>query len=121
MRAQKSPALPNDVAEAGYGGRWMLSGQPACTPRVGASGRSVPSWAFIGTVSKNLKRAGVTVRHGAPSHPATTQRIVELRDQGLTWAEVAVQVGMTVSRSRTAGQWAWCIVSRPIPGLEPAR
>jgi hypothetical protein len=55
-----------------------------------------------GTVSPQLQRAGVTMRRGGPSaHPASTQLIVELRDQGLTWNEVAEQVGMTVS-----GAWS---------------
>jgi transcriptional regulator with XRE-family HTH domain len=39
------------------------------------------------TVSERLHQAGVT-RRGAPPHPATTQQILELRDQGLTWTEV---------------------------------
>jgi hypothetical protein len=51
-----------------------------------------------GTVGQQLQRAGVTMRRSGPSaHPASTQLIVELRDQGLTWNEVAEQVGMTVS------------------------
>jgi DNA-binding NarL/FixJ family response regulator len=40
------------------------------------------------TVSDQLRRAEVTVRRGAPAHPASTQQIVELHDQGLTWSEV---------------------------------
>jgi predicted DNA-binding transcriptional regulator AlpA len=32
-----------------------------------------------------------------PAHSASTDQIVELRDQGLTWTEVAKQVDMTVS------------------------
>jgi hypothetical protein len=36
-----------------------------------------------------------------PARPASTQQILELRDQGLTWAEVAKQVDMTVS-----GAWS---------------
>jgi hypothetical protein len=40
-------------------------------------------------------------RGGPPTHPASSQRIVELRDQGLTWSEVAEQVGLTVS-----GAWS---------------
>ena len=59
------------------------------------------------TVSQQLQRAGITVRRGGPpSHPTSSQRIGELRDQGLTWTEVAEQVYMTVSgawsRYRTA-------------------
>jgi hypothetical protein len=41
------------------------------------------------TVSHQLRSAGFTMRRGAPAHPASTQHIVELRDQGLTWNEVA--------------------------------
>jgi predicted DNA-binding transcriptional regulator AlpA len=54
------------------------------------------------TVSQHLQRAGVTLRRGGPrAHRASTQQILELRDQGLTWNEVAEQVGMTVS-----GAWS---------------
>jgi DNA-directed RNA polymerase specialized sigma24 family protein len=54
------------------------------------------------TVSDQLRRAGVTMRSaGPPAHPASTQQIVELRDQGLTWSEVAEKVDMTVS-----GAWS---------------
>jgi hypothetical protein len=53
------------------------------------------------TVSDQLRRAGVTMRRGAPGHPASTEQILELRDQGLTWSEVAKQVDMTVS-----GAWS---------------
>jgi transcriptional regulator with XRE-family HTH domain len=54
------------------------------------------------TVSHQLRRAGVTMRSGGPpAHPASTERILELRDQGLTWNEVAEQVGMTRS-----GAWS---------------
>ena len=42
------------------------------------------------------------MRRGGPSsHPASTQQILDLRDQGLTWSEVAKQVDMTVS-----GAWS---------------
>ena len=41
------------------------------------------------TVSEQLQRAGVAMRRGAPAQPASTQQIVELRDQGLTWRDVA--------------------------------
>jgi predicted transcriptional regulator len=42
------------------------------------------------TVSEQLHRAGVTMRRGGPpAHPASTQQILELRDQGLTWPEIA--------------------------------
>jgi hypothetical protein len=53
------------------------------------------------TVSDQLRRAGVTMRRGAPPHPASTEQIVELRDRGLSWSEVAKQVDMTVS-----GAWS---------------
>jgi hypothetical protein len=50
------------------------------------------------TVSQHLESAGVTMRRGGPpDHPASTQQILELRDQGPTWNEVARQVDMTVS------------------------
>jgi Helix-turn-helix domain len=47
------------------------------------------------TVSHQLRRDGVTMRRGAPAHSASTQQILELRDQGLTWSQVAKQVDMT--------------------------
>jgi hypothetical protein len=52
-------------------------------------------------VSEQLRGVGVTMRRGARAHPASTQQIVELRDQGLTWPEIAEQVDMTVS-----GAWS---------------
>jgi hypothetical protein len=49
-------------------------------------------------VSHQLRRAGVTMRPGgSPAHPVSTHKILELRDQGLTWNQIAQQVGMTVS------------------------
>jgi hypothetical protein len=52
--------------------------------------------------SEQLRCDGVTLRRSGPSaHPAATDQIVELRDQGLNWAEVAEQVGMTRS-----GAWS---------------
>jgi hypothetical protein len=60
-------------------------------------------------VSQQLRRAGVTMRRSGPSaHPASTQKILELRDQGLTWNEVAKQVDMTVS-----GAWSRYRRARP--------
>jgi hypothetical protein len=54
------------------------------------------------TVSQQLRRAGVTMRRGGPpAHPASTEQMRELRDQRLTWNEVAEQIDMTVS-----GAWA---------------
>ena len=41
------------------------------------------------TLSDQLRRAGVAMRHGARALPASTQQILELRDQGLTWNEIA--------------------------------
>jgi Sigma-70, region 4 len=61
------------------------------------------------TVSQQLQRAGVTMRSGGPSaHPASTQQILELRDQGLTWNEIAERVDMTVS-----GAWSRYRRARP--------
>ena len=41
-------------------------------------------------VHDHLRRAGVTMRPvGAPTHLTSTQEIQDLRDQGLTWTEVA--------------------------------
>ena len=70
----------------------------------------MPSWAFTATtVSDQLRRAGVTMRRGGPpAHPASTQQILELRDQGLTWPEIAEQVDMTVS-----GAWSRYRRARP--------
>jgi hypothetical protein len=48
------------------------------------------------------------MRRGARPHPASTQQILELRDQGLTWNEVARQVDMTVS-----GAWSRYRRARP--------
>ena len=51
------------------------------------------------------------MRRGAPAHPASTQQIVELRDQGLSWTEVAEQIDMTVS-----GAWSrYYKAQRPKP------
>jgi hypothetical protein len=61
------------------------------------------------TVSQQLQSAGVTMRSaGPPAHPASTQEITELRDQGLTWTDVAQQVDMTAS-----GAWSRCRRARP--------
>jgi hypothetical protein len=63
----------------------------------------------VTTVSHQLRRAGVTMRRGgASAHPASTQQILELRDQGQTWNEVAKQVDMTVS-----GAWSRYRRARP--------
>jgi hypothetical protein len=63
----------------------------------------------LSTVSDQLRRAGVSMRRGGPSaHPASTDQIVELRNQGLTWNEVAEEVDMTVS-----GVWSRYRRARP--------
>jgi hypothetical protein len=63
----------------------------------------------LSTVSEQLQSAGITVRPGGPpAYPASTQQILELRDQGLTWNEVADQVDMTVS-----GAWSRYRRARP--------
>jgi DNA-directed RNA polymerase specialized sigma24 family protein len=65
------------------------------------------------TVSHQLRRAGVTMRRGgASAHPASTQQILELRDDGLTWPEIAEQVDMTVSG-------AWSRYQRALPPKSP--
>jgi hypothetical protein len=58
------------------------------------------------TVGQQLQVSGITLRRGARTHPASTQQILELRDKGLTWNEVAEQVDMTVSD-------AWSRRARP--------
>jgi Homeodomain-like domain len=61
------------------------------------------------TVSEQLRRVGVTMRRGGPAaHPASTEQILDLRDLGLTWPEIAEQVGMTVS-----GAWSRYQRARP--------
>ena len=53
------------------------------------------------TVSEQLQRAGISLcSSGPPAHPASTEQILELRDQGLTWSEVAEQVD---TRSQAPG------------------
>jgi hypothetical protein len=60
-------------------------------------------------VHDHLRRAGVTMRPvGARTHPASTKEILDLRDHGLTWAEVAKRVDMTVS-----GAWSRYRKARP--------
>jgi DNA-directed RNA polymerase specialized sigma24 family protein len=61
------------------------------------------------TVSDQLRRAGVTMRPPGPhAYLASTDQIVELRDQGLTWNEIAEHVDMTVS-----GVWSRYRRARP--------
>jgi Homeodomain-like domain-containing protein len=61
------------------------------------------------TVSERLQEAGVTMRSsGPPAHPTSTEQILQLRDRGLAWTEVAQQVDMTVS-----GVWSRYRKARP--------
>jgi hypothetical protein len=61
------------------------------------------------TVSERLQSAGLAMPSGGPSaRPASTQQILELRDQGMTWNEVAGEVDMTVS-----GAWSRYKRARP--------
>jgi hypothetical protein len=111
-------AFKADPAEARYGGAVDIE-------RAGdlyAQGRTLRQ---IGdepgvsstTVSDQLRRAGVIMRRGAPAHSASTDQILELRDQGLTWNETAGQVD-TVSldpsvKYRQAASVASSPVGRP--------
>jgi hypothetical protein len=66
------------------------------------------------TVSDQLRRAqGHHASRRCSAHPASTQQILELRDRGLTWNEVAEQVDMTVP-----GAWSRYRRARP---LKPPR
>jgi len=47
-------------------------------------------------------------RSDRPAHPTSTQQILELREQGRTWSEIAEQVDMTVS-----GAWSRYRRARP--------
>jgi Putative ATPase subunit of terminase (gpP-like) len=61
------------------------------------------------TVGDQLQSASITLRSGGPpAHAASTDQIVELREQGRTWTEVARQVDMTVS-----GAWSRYRRARP--------
>jgi hypothetical protein len=60
-------------------------------------------------VAVRLHRAGVTMRRcGAPRCAVDTQRILDLRDQGLTMTAVATEVGMSIP-----GVWARYYRARP--------
>jgi hypothetical protein len=60
-------------------------------------------------VAVRLHRAGVTLRRGgAPRYEVDTQRILDLRDQGLTMTAIAAEVGMSVP-----GVWARYYRARP--------
>jgi predicted DNA-binding transcriptional regulator AlpA len=67
----------------------------------------------VATVREQLQSAGITRRGGPPAHPASTKQILELRDRGLTWNEIAEKVDMTIS-----GAWSRYQRSRP---PKPAR
>jgi predicted transcriptional regulator len=68
-------------------------------------------------VSQQLQSAGVAMRSAGPAaHPASTQQIVILRDQGMTWDEIAEQVGMTAS-----GVWSRYRKARPPKPLRLGR
>jgi transcriptional regulator with XRE-family HTH domain len=68
----------------------------------------------VATVREQLHSVGVSMRRtGPPAHAASTRQILDLRDKGLTWDEIAEQVGMTVS-----GTWSRYQRSRP---PKPAR
>lgn len=50
------------------------------------------------TVSQQLQSAGITMRSSGPAtSAASTEQILELRDQGLTWSELAEDVDLTLS------------------------
>jgi hypothetical protein len=77
--------------------RWTSSVRRTCMPRAGPCARSVPSWA------SRRPRSAITYAvpgsrcvAAGPTYPASTQQILELRDRGLTWSQVAKQAGMTV-------------------------
>jgi hypothetical protein len=61
-----------------------------------------------GSSRQQLHNARIMMPRGPPAHPASTQQILELRDQGLTWNEVAQQVDMTAS-----GAWSRYRKARP--------
>jgi hypothetical protein len=56
-------------------------------------------WASLSATSFVVRRHHAARR--SPAHPASTRQILELRDQGLTWNEVAKQVNVTVSGARS--------------------
>ena len=52
------------------------------------------------TICRHLHRAGL-IRPGPPKRPlVSTERIVELRDQGLIWREVGAAVGLSEASAR---------------------
>ena len=68
------------------------------------------------TVGYRLHRAGVTLRRGgARRHDVETQHILDLRDQGMTMAAIAAQVGMSIK-----GVWARYYRARPAKRAVPS-
>src|SRR5215208_2219588 len=68
------------------------------------------------TVGYRLHRAGVTLRRGsARQHDVDTQHILDLRDQGMTMAAIAAQVGMSLK-----GVWARYYRARPAKRAVPS-
>jgi lambda repressor-like predicted transcriptional regulator len=72
------------------------------------------------TVAHRLHRAGAKLRRGGPRrHDVDTQQILDLRDQGMSMAAIAAQVGMSVPGvwarylRRAAGQDEIPITQRP--------
>jgi hypothetical protein len=62
-------------------------------PSLGTAPDRCGAGAYWAAVGQRLHRAGVALRRGgSPARPASTQQIVELRDQGLTWTDVAEHV-----------------------------
>jgi hypothetical protein len=73
-------------------------------------------WTAVGHQLRRCRRRSASWR---PTHPASTKRILELRDQDLTWSEVAEQVDMTVfgsgaatGRSGLRSPYGWAVGSR---------
>jgi transcriptional regulator with XRE-family HTH domain len=98
-----SEALPSDTRESRYGSAVDVK-RAADLYAQGWTLRQIGAELGVhwSTVSQQLQSAGITMRSTGPTaHPASTQQILELRDKGLTWNEIAEQVGMTVS-----GAWS---------------
>lgn len=72
----------------------------------------MPIWAFIGAQSATSYVALASPCAAAARHPASTKQILKLRDEGLTWPEIAEQVDMTVSA-------AWSRYRRARPPKSP--
>ena len=77
---------------------------------------------------EQLRGRGHHAFGGPPAHPGLHEKIAELRDQGLSWTEVAEQLGMTCP-ARGAGtggrpperpRWAVGRGSRQCIGSEPS-